>query len=177
MVCWRFAELTFDKGWPPPLLPPHCVVQLPRTRNGRVSTNMVAGPGFINHQCLTTFYVTSSDELMVVKADLKGRDEPIHLQSRVSMLTDLNKIASNDKRGFTCVSVAASSNINRPFVAIELNTVYYSEQLRERNLLKRSRNSSMQVLHRSIGSPTSHLNRIGHFPSNNRVYLQREYTS
>lgn len=118
MVCWRLAELPFDKGWPPPLLPPHCVVQLPRTRNGRVSTNMVAGPGFINHQCLTTFYVTSSDELMVVKADLKGRDEPIHLQSRVSMLTDLNKIASNDKRGFTCVSVAASSNINRPFVAI-----------------------------------------------------------
>ena len=118
MVCWKFAELPFDKGWPPPLLPPHCVVQLPRTRNGRVSTNMVAGPGFINHQCLTTFYVTSSYELIVVTADLKGRDESIHLQSRVSMLADLNKIASNDKRGFTCFSVAASSNINRPVIAI-----------------------------------------------------------
>ena len=119
MVCWKLTELPLHSEWPPPVLPPLCVVQLPRTKNGRVSTDMVAGPGLMwGHQFLTTFYITSSDELMVVKADVNERGRSIHLESRASMLKDLKTFASNDKRGFTCFGVAVSSIIDGPMIAI-----------------------------------------------------------
>lgn len=120
MVYWKLTELPLHSGWPPPALPPYCIVQLPPTKHGRVSADMVAGPGFMwNHQLLTTFYVTSSDELMVVKSDLIEKGESIHVASRVSMLADMKTSFSNhDKSGFDCFRIVATSNINRSLIAI-----------------------------------------------------------
>ena len=119
MVCWKLSELPLHAEWPPPLLSPHCVFQLPRTKNGSVASDMVTGPGLLlNHQVLSTVYVTSSDELIVLDADFKERGQSIHLESRVSMLADLKSFECIDKRGFTCFSIAASFNIDCPLIAI-----------------------------------------------------------
>jgi hypothetical protein len=108
LVVWDLGAMP-QPEYPPPILPPHCVQQLPRTEDGRVTADM-AIPVILSDPYLITMYITSSNELMATVANLTKRGESIQLGSRVSELADLSV--------YSCCAVAATSRIYPPLILI-----------------------------------------------------------
>ena len=108
MVVWELGAMP-QPEYPPPILPPHCVQQLPRTEDGRVTADM-AVPVILSDPYLITIYITSSNELMATVSNLRKRREYIQLESRVSELADLSV--------YSCCAVAVSSRIHSPLILV-----------------------------------------------------------
>jgi len=89
LVCWSLENLP-RREWPPPLLPPRCVVQLPRTADGKVLSEMVLPCiGVLPNSHLATIYATSSDELVAAVTDLENRGDSVQLDVNMMTLADL----------------------------------------------------------------------------------------
>lgn len=108
LVVWDLGDMP-QPEFPPPMLPPHCVQQLPRTEGGRVTADM-AVPIILSDPYVVTIYITSSNELMATVSNLNECGESIHLESRVSELADLS--------GYSCCTVAATSRFHSPVILI-----------------------------------------------------------
>ena len=108
IVVWDLGAMP-QPEYPPPILPPHCVQQLPRTEDGKVTADM-AVPVILSEPYLITIYITSSNELMATVANLSKRGESIQLGSRVSELADLSV--------YSCCAVAATSRIHSPLILV-----------------------------------------------------------
>ena len=95
LVCWDMADLPMVAEWPPSALPPKCVVELPRTDCGRISSEMVVAnvPDVLpnSNSQLVTIYITSSNELISAVTDLhkQGRCS-VQFESSIQHIIDLN---------------------------------------------------------------------------------------
>ena len=106
MVCWELENLPSPE-WPPPILPPKCVVQLPRTEVGRVVAERVLPGihGVLSTSYLTTIYITSDKEIMAAVTDLnRQRGSAVQVDSNVTKLADLKGLEYQ----YNCYTVAAS---------------------------------------------------------------------
>mmetsp|Transcript_15052 Transcript_15052/g.32642 ORF Transcript_15052/g.32642 Transcript_15052/m.32642 type:complete len:898 (-) Transcript_15052:175-2868(-) len=117
LVCWELTHLPRPE-WPPPILPPHCVVQLHRTEGGRVSSEMVIPgiSGVLSNTHLATVSITSSNELVASVTYLKNPGESVQLESSVMTIADL-KTLDYGQSGYVC-STIATSHINPSLIAI-----------------------------------------------------------
>ena len=104
VVCWELESLP-SAEWPPPVLPPKCVVQLPATEVGRVVAEKVL-PGI--HGVLSTFYLTTiyvtSLSIMAVVTDFNQQSRSVQVDSNVTELADLKGLEYQ----YNCYTVAAS---------------------------------------------------------------------
>mmetsp|Transcript_36173 Transcript_36173/g.76024 ORF Transcript_36173/g.76024 Transcript_36173/m.76024 type:complete len:688 (-) Transcript_36173:33-2096(-) len=93
LVCWALSNLPRPE-WPPPILPPRCVVQLDRTADGKVSSEMaLAGIcGVLSKSHLATIYVTSATELMGSITDFEKQRDSVQLESNTMALVDLKTL-------------------------------------------------------------------------------------
>mmetsp|Transcript_33474 Transcript_33474/g.60303 ORF Transcript_33474/g.60303 Transcript_33474/m.60303 type:complete len:938 (+) Transcript_33474:84-2897(+) len=93
LVCWELTNLPRPE-WPPPLLPPRCVVQLPRTADGKVSSEMVLPGiyGMLSNSHLATIYVTSSSQLMAAVTYLEKQGDSVQLETNKMALVDLKTL-------------------------------------------------------------------------------------
>ncbi|KAL7547112.1 hypothetical protein ACHAWF_010430 [Thalassiosira exigua] len=117
LVCWDLTSLPRQE-WPPSVLAPHFVVQLPRTESGRVSSDMVIPSIHVgaNSRFISSFYITSSCELMLCVADLEMMGGSVQLEANVMTVTDLKSLNCG-KGGYVCYSVAVSQ-LRRSVLAI-----------------------------------------------------------
>jgi hypothetical protein len=107
LVVWDLDHIP-QHEFPPPVLPPHSVQQLPRSKGGRVTADMTV-PICLSGTFLITIYITSSNELMATLANLNKTGNSIQLESRVSVLADLS--------GHSCLTVAAA-RVNLPLILV-----------------------------------------------------------
>jgi len=93
LVCWALSNLPRPE-WPPPILPPRCVVQLNRTADGKVSSEMtLAGIwGVLSNSHLATIYVTSASELMGSITDFEKQRDSVQLESNTMALVDFKTL-------------------------------------------------------------------------------------
>ena len=111
LVCWELSNLPRPE-WPPPVLPPHFVAQLPRTDGGRVSADMVL-PGINgvlsgSQHYVVTVYITSSSEIVASVTDLEKRRDSVQIESSVFDLADLRTLGSGKKSGYVSYAIAIS---------------------------------------------------------------------
>ena len=121
LVCWRLSNLPRPE-WPPPILLPHLVVQLPRTEGGRVAAELVVPSirGVLPDSHLATLYVTSSSELMVSVTDLYKRRDSVQVESSTSKVSNLEAL-DYGQSGY--ISFAIGTSWSHPSV-IAIGTQY-----------------------------------------------------
>jgi hypothetical protein len=106
LVVWNLDDIP-QPEFPPAVLPPHSVQQLPRSEGGRVTADMTV-PICLSDPFLVTIYITSSNELMATSTNL-NKGNSIQVESRVSVLADLS--------GHSCLTVA-TARVNSPLILV-----------------------------------------------------------
>ena len=107
LVCWDLTSLP-RKEWPPPIHTPCCVAQLPRTRGGRLSSELVIPSihGVLSNLQLSALYITSSSELIAAITDLDKLQETVQLESDVMSLANFGLPGDTGHDGYTCFAVS-----------------------------------------------------------------------
>jgi len=102
--------------WPPPSIAPLCVTSLPRTKNGRVASDLVL-PGYFcsdgfSRSILITLYATTANEITAAITSLKDNTDCVQKGVSSAFLTDLSALPLDDghSNGFECHSLTFSSS-------------------------------------------------------------------
>ncbi len=123
LAFWNLSNLPV-KAWPPPSVAPLAVTSLPRTKHGRVTSDLVlpgyyfcCSDGIIPSSLLITLYATTANEIAAAITRLKDDTTTDCVQKGVStaVLTDLSTLQLVDghhhpQNGFECHSLTFSSS-------------------------------------------------------------------
>ena len=131
LAFWDLSNVPFNE-WPPPSLAPLCVTSLPRTKNGRVTSDMVL-PGYYYYNddgfsssssLLITLYATTANEIAAAITCLDDHDDNadcVQMGVSAKFLIDLSTLqlgddnndddlGNNSSSGFECHSLTFSSS-------------------------------------------------------------------
>lgn len=117
LVFWNISNLP-SNVWPLPSIAPLCVTSLPRTKNGRVTSDLVL-PGYCcnndgspSSPLLITLYATTANEIAAALTSLKDDTDCVQKGVSAAFLTDLTALQLCDEQisGFECHSLTFSSS-------------------------------------------------------------------
>eukprot|EP00574_Skeletonema_japonicum_P007728 CAMPEP_0201723650 /NCGR_PEP_ID=MMETSP0593-20130828/7625_1 /ASSEMBLY_ACC=CAM_ASM_000672 /TAXON_ID=267983 /ORGANISM="Skeletonema japonicum, Strain CCMP2506" /LENGTH=965 /DNA_ID=CAMNT_0048214779 /DNA_START=107 /DNA_END=3004 /DNA_ORIENTATION=+ len=118
LVVWDLSNLPLN-AWPLPTIAPLCVTSLPRTENGRVTSDLTL-PGYycccssdeFAASVLVTLYATSANEIAAAVTNLsQSTDDCVQKGVSSVVLTDLSTLQSIEGRsGFECYSLSFSGD-------------------------------------------------------------------
>ena len=116
LAFWDLSNLPLNT-WPLPTIAPLCVTSLPRTKNGRVTSDLVL-PGYcgssdgFSSSLLVTLYATTANEIAAALTSLdKSTDDCVQKGVSAAFLTDLSTLQLvGGQSGFECHSLTFSSS-------------------------------------------------------------------
>jgi len=114
VVCWELDGVADTEQWPPPALPPRCVIRLGNVgKSGRVTTDMTSlavdvGGLAVEGGLVHCAYVTMASDVVLATADLGGAGEgSLRVEASDERLTDL----SDSEAGYVAYALASSPNL------------------------------------------------------------------
>eukprot|EP00986_Skeletonema_menzelii_P009719 scaffold4487_cov145-Skeletonema_menzelii.AAC.10 len=115
LAFWDLSNLP-SNTWPLPTIAPLCVTSLPRTKNGRVTSDLVL-PGYccssdgFSRSLLVTLYATTANEIAAAVTNLnQSTDDCVQKGVNAEFLTDLSTLQlEGGEIGFDCHALTFSS--------------------------------------------------------------------
>ena len=123
LAFWNLSNLPSNE-WPPPSVAPFCITSIPRTKSGRVLSDLTLpsylcnSDGLASSSLLITLYATTANEIVAAVTSLDDDTDCVQMGVSSASLVDLSTLQLLDGRsGFECYSFTFSSS-NPTIIAV-----------------------------------------------------------